>query len=74
MCYVGNGYGVSTAALPIYQDLIGRFSDKQYLTFVQLLNDSDIQTRLSRRDCAERFQDLANLFNERAVNVPLKHI
>ncbi len=74
MCFVGNGYGVSTASFPIYEELIGRFSDKHYLSFVQSLNEADIQSRLSIGGCAEEFQCLANSFYERAVNIPLKHI
>ena len=72
MCRIGNGYGISWAAEPIYDELIGRFSDRHIFWFVDLLNDPVLASRLRFGKCSERYQDLAGQFEQRVVNSQLK--
>ena len=74
MCAIGNGYGVSTAAEPIYTELINRFSDQHYLIFIKLLSVADIQSHLNRRQAANNYQSLAATFAELTTNHVLKDL
>lgn len=72
MCKIGNGYGISWVAEPIYDELIGRFSDGQSYWFVDLLNDPEVASRLSLGKCSERYQFLAGQLEQKVVNTQLK--
>ncbi|WP_312519395.1 hypothetical protein [Anaerospora sp.] len=72
MCAIGNAYGISSSAEPIYTELISHFSDKHYFEFIRLLADSDIQSRLRYSSCSINFRTLASQFNSRSTNLPLK--
>jgi hypothetical protein len=72
MCRIGNGYGVSEGAKGIYDDLLSRFGEHHFLAFVQLLWDSDVQSRLQFGTCAKQYKKLASYFAPRAVNAKLK--
>lgn len=51
---IGNGYGVSWAAEPIYDDLISRFQQLQINAFLALLaDDLDVVSRLQLATCSE---------------------
>jgi len=72
MCRIGNGYGISLAAEPVYDDLIGRFSDKHIYWFISLGHDAEFSSRLRLGKCPERYQALAAQLEQRAVNTQLK--
>ena len=72
MCRMGNGYGVSWAARPYYEELFGRFSDDQIRVFVNLLHDSEVSSRLQSRNCAANFKGIAAKLNDRAVRPRVK--
>jgi hypothetical protein len=74
MCAIGNGYGVSTAAEPIYTELINRFSDLHYLIFIKLLSVADIQSHLMHYQTANNYKILAATFAERTTNHVLKEL
>ncbi len=72
LCRIGNGYGVSWAAQPVYDDLIGRFVDKHAYWFAQLLLDTEVASRLQSTVCANRYRGLAQLLEPQTVNLALK--
>ena len=74
MCHIGNGSGISWAADDYYHDLLTRFSDNHILTFINLVRDAEVASRLRFRMCAARFQALAATLNERAVRPRLKEV
>jgi hypothetical protein len=72
MCKVGSAYGVSWAAEPIYDDLIGRFSDKHIHWFVQLPFVPEFQSRLQFERCAEAYQGLATHLRKQTASAQLR--
>jgi hypothetical protein len=72
MCRMGNGYGVSVYAQPIYENLISRWQDKHITIFVSLVKDTDVVSRLQHTFCAKNYQMLAKQLGERAININLK--
>lgn len=72
MCRIGNGHGLSQAALAVYDDLIGRFSDRQVYAFVTLVNDPEFRSRLQFTSCAENYQALTATLDRTTVNPSLK--
>ena len=74
LCRIGNGYGVSWAAEEYYNDLISRFLDTHILSFINLVRDPEVASRLQFRRCATRYQTLAAQLKDRAVRPRLKEI
>lgn len=72
MCFMGNGYGVSDAAYDYYKDLLSRFTEPHIREFVQLLNDSDVRSRLQFSSCSNRFKILVEQFEPRVTDINLK--
>jgi len=73
LCRVGNGYGVSWAALPTYEELVARFSDRHMAVFVVLVGrDGEIASRLQSTQCADACRQLAAGMLGRTANVLLK--
>ena len=72
MCRMGNGYGVAWGARDTYDELLDRFSDEQIRTFVNLLHDSEVVSRLQFRSCVANFQAIAESLNSRAVRPRIK--
>jgi hypothetical protein len=72
MCRIGNGYGISRAAQPVYDELVGRFSDRHIYWFINLVNDAEFASRLQLGKCPERYQTLVVQMEQRAVNAQLK--
>jgi hypothetical protein len=73
MCRIGNGHGVSNAAVKYYDELIDRFHDKEITAFVKLLNDSDVTSRLQFTSCAENFSSIAKRLYSKTSNVLLQN-
>lgn len=74
MCSIGNGYGVSDAACIYYNELLNRFTEIQIREFVQLLNDSDVKSRLQFSSCSNRFKKLVEQFEPRVADVKLQQV
>jgi hypothetical protein len=73
MCKLGNGYGVSIDAEPIYNELISRFSDRQLAIVVNLIGtDREFQSRLQFAKFQANVQRLAQAFLARTNNIHLK--
>ncbi len=72
MCKIGNGYGICWAAEPVYDDLIGRFSDKFIFWFINLLHDAEFTSRLRLGKCSQRYQSVATNLQPKVVNAQLK--
>lgn len=69
-CIVGNGYGVSNAAVPTYQEIIKSFSPREIATMVRLA--SSAQTSLGHRvagigSCRQRFTQSLSLIDPASV-------
>jgi hypothetical protein len=68
MCKIGNGYGVSQSAEPIYDNLIARWQDPQISSFIHLILDPEVRSRLQFDLCNRSYQTLAKSFHENATN------
>lgn len=60
MCKIGNGYGVSSGAEPIYDNLISRWQDSHIVHFIKLSCDLEILSRLQFGNCQILYQKLAS--------------
>lgn len=75
-CFIGNGYGVSNAALTSYEDMIKNFSP---IEISLLLNLVQYETYLlgyrvkNTRGCSLRFKKLLQLINPISVPSSVKH-
>lgn len=57
LCHVGNGYGFTWNAAPIYTELISRFSDEDMVVACALPMDSEFASRLTQPRSAEKYRD-----------------
>ncbi|MBD8708452.1 hypothetical protein IFT47_17620 [Pseudomonas sp. CFBP 13711] len=73
MARIGNGYGISEMAVPKYQDMISRFGEEEFVVFVRLLTDRQIQARLALRNCSSLFKQLAMNFLPLTANQVTKN-
>ncbi len=73
-CRIGNQWGISIAAKPVYDKLITGFTDKQFLEFVYLLWDDDIRNKFIYGSCSQRYKDMAENFIAKTANVHLKDV
>ena len=60
LCRIGNGYGVSWDAEEYYDDLMSRFADRQIRSFINLLSDPEVASRLQFRASASRVSGFSN--------------
>jgi hypothetical protein len=72
MCHIGNGYGISSGAEPIYSNLINRWQDNQISQFIRLTRDSEITSRLQFTSCQKRYQKLASRLVDQATHPNVK--
>lgn len=73
ICRLGNSYGVSRDAKPYYDELIQKFGELHYKYFVELLEDTDIISKLQNTLCAHQYKGLAKDFSEKPIqNLELK--
>jgi hypothetical protein len=69
MCRIGNGYGVSDEALPIYDALISRWSERHLILFVRLVaEDREVSSRLQFELCANNLRAVASELRTRTAN------
>ena len=68
MCTIGNGYGVSNMAYPIYEALIAKFQDQELWVFVNLVCDREFSSRLQFNDCSKRYHQLVTQFVAKTHN------
>lgn len=75
MCYIGNSYGVANKAVPIYEDLISRFSDRDMAIALWLPTiDGDVASRLGYGSPAERYRTLLREMIPRTASTRLRQI
>ncbi len=68
MCAMGNGYGISVAAYPYYEQLLSKFTDNELWYAALLITDMDVRSRLSLNDCRKRYRQLLTFFRGRTSN------
>lgn len=73
-CRVGRPSGVSTAATPIYDELIELFEDRQIRAFIGTLERPEVTSRLSDEGCFNRFQSLVERLRVKAVSQPMQRV
>lgn len=69
-CNVGNGYGVSWAAAPIYAQMVKAFSPREIATMIRLasLTDNALGKRVSQiASCRARFKESLSLIDPASV-------
>lgn len=70
MCYVGNGYGVSNAAVYYYTEMIKNFSPKEIYYLIGLCNQKSLFTEKikNHRHCKERYIEALKLIDRDSMN------
>ncbi|MEZ4552452.1 MAG: hypothetical protein R3B59_00930 [Dehalococcoidia bacterium] len=74
MCYVGNGYGVSSSALPIYEALVQMFRETELVRVAALPTDAEFASRLQSSQAARRYRELCVRLSARAAGQATKAI
>jgi len=75
MCRIGNGHGLSSAhgiswaAVPYYDMLIDRFQDAAIRKVFQLIQDSEVISRLQFPSCAANFQEICQKLRPRSLGI-----
>ncbi|WP_336940920.1 hypothetical protein [Acinetobacter pittii] len=59
MAKIGNGYGVSSMAVPYYDQMITKFGEPEYREFSLLLLDEEFSSRLQSSLTAQNFHNLS---------------
>lgn len=68
LCRIGNAYGVSVLAEPIYDELIGKFSDKEIKEFIKLFSDLEIRSQLGFSSCQRNLKDILAVLKNHTSN------
>jgi hypothetical protein len=68
MARIGNGHGISRAAVPYYQDLLNRFQESEIRQVPRLLGDTEFTSRLQLEICAKEYRNLCSMFREKTAN------
>lgn len=68
LCRIGNGYGVSSIAEPIYDELIGKFTDKEIVEFLELFNNIEISSQLSFTNCQKNLREILSVLKSHTSN------
>jgi len=74
LCYMGNGYGVAWTASPIYNELFGKFTDKEYKILISLFKDVDFTSRMQFKTCIDTYRNYLKIVNERTSNETIKRV
>jgi len=74
LCFIGNGRGVAWTAYPIYSELFGKFTEKEFVVFVSLFKDADFSSRMQFDDCKKSYRHCLNTINDRTSNETLKRV
>jgi hypothetical protein len=73
-CYIGNGYGVSLKAEPLYAEMIREFSPREIEFMINIKASNDITARRIRDSsfCRNRFKQALELIDVSSVPNKLK--
>lgn len=67
-CYIGNGYGVSWAAAPSYEQIIRAFSPREIAVMIRLaISESILGRRVGLPSCRARFKETLKLIDPASV-------
>jgi len=67
-CYIGNGYGVSWAAAPSYEQIIRAFSPREIAVMIRLaISESVLGRRVGLPSCRTRFKETLKLIDPASV-------
>ena len=67
MCKIGNGRGTAHDAEEIYDRLINRWQERHIITFIGLLSDNEVLSRLGNSSCSKNYQVIAKKLVERTT-------
>lgn len=67
MCKIGNGHGIARDAEEIYDRLINRWQERHITTFIGLLSDNEVLSRLANSQCSKNYQVIAKKLVERTT-------
>lgn len=73
-CFLGNGYGVSGAAVEHYQTMISNFSQSQCVTALLHVTDVEVSSALTGGGGAARLEELLDMIEPRIHNETLKQL
>ncbi len=76
MAYIGNGFGVSRAAIPYYSEMIEGFSPREVSIMLHLpKKDRGVKNRISANaSCKKRFIEAVKMLDAQTVPRPVKAI
>lgn len=72
MCRIGNGYGISNAALGYYDRMISRFQEQEIFEAAKLPLDAEFSSRLQFPSCRKNYIELLIALKTRVTNVQLR--
>ncbi len=68
LCAIGNGFGVSWAAMPFYHKMIGAFSPQEIgFVFDLIEKDAKIKSRLSKELCKQQMKEALGYIAKQSV-------
>ena len=73
-CFIGNGYGVSLKAEPVYKEMIREFSPREIKLMIEIPQTNEIEARRIRMNssCNTRFKQALQLIDVSSVPNELK--
>ncbi len=74
LCVIGNGYGISWSAGPVYNDLIERWRDDHVFVFAASVREPDVESHLRHTSCAAQYQEMARRLEPQVVRPQLKSL
>jgi len=74
LCMVGNAYGTSNEAYPIYIELFNKFTDQEIKIYVSLFSDNDFSLRMQYEKCTQLYRGFVNTLLQRTTNEIVKRV
>lgn len=74
LCHVGNGWGVAWTASAIYDELLEKFTEKEFKVLISLFKDSDFSSRMQFKQCVNIYRNYLKIINDRIVSETIKRL
>lgn len=74
ICFIGNSYGFSWEAQPLYEKLVSTWKDRETLILCSLLQDAALSSRLQFQKCFTLFISLLAKLKNQVSNIVLKDL
>ena len=72
ICKMGNNFGVSYAAEPYYDEMIGKFQIAEIISFLKLLNDKEVIALIDSEVKANRIKEILKMVKDKISDYKIK--